>query len=261
VLTETDRLLVRNSVAALFAPEGASANEENSVVEEGSMFLEEWMKDYWTAEIQGLSTPEILELACGLREAGLGPGWPLNAILAETDRRLEPQGKLPPRHGLKLRQKGGTGVGRQDSGYLMNMLLGFIDNFSLPGPTFRSIEAMKMAGPVFNAKCRLFRLDPYLSSAPHLSESACTGAAPSFPALTGILVQVSLRFNLEPETMHEVEEVLRSLLSNPEAVKPLPTAYFVAVLSAICSFPIPKELPLRLVSSFLDREQMGQHTV
>ncbi|CAE7549300.1 unnamed protein product [Symbiodinium sp. CCMP2592] len=94
VLTETDRQLVRNSVAALFAPEGASANEENSVVEEGSMFLEPWMKDYWNAEIQGLSTPEILELACGLREAGLGPGWPLNAILAETDRRLEPQGKL-----------------------------------------------------------------------------------------------------------------------------------------------------------------------
>ncbi|CAE7377095.1 unnamed protein product [Symbiodinium microadriaticum] len=147
---------------------------------------------------------------------------------------------------------------RQDSGYLMNMLLGFIDNFSLPGPTFRSIEAMKMAGPVFNAKCRLFRLDPYLSSAPHLSAPVRLRV---FPALTGILVQVSLRFNLEPETMHEVEEVLRSLLSNPEAVKPLPTAYFVAVLSAICSFPIPKELPLRLVSSFLDREQMGQHTV
>ncbi|CAE7938819.1 unnamed protein product, partial [Symbiodinium sp. KB8] len=107
--------------------------------------------------------------------------------------------------------------------------------------------------PVFNAKCRLFRLDPYLSSAPVRLRV--------FPALTGILVQVSLRFNLEPETMNLVEEVLRSLLSNPEAVKPLPTAYFVAVLSAICSFPIPKELPLRLVSSFLDREQMGQHTV
>lgn len=178
VLTETDRLLVRNSVAALFAPEGASANEENSVVEEGSMFLEEWMKDYWTAEIQGLSTPEILELACGLREAGLGPGWPLNAILAETDRRLEPQGKLK---------------GKQIE--LSHFLL------------LRLCRAMDMWH------------------------------------------------------RHEVEEVLRSLLSNPEAVKPLPTAYFVAVLSAICSFLIPKELPLRLVSSFLDREQMGQHTV
>jgi len=60
---------------------------------------------------------------------------------------------------------------------------------------------------------------------------------------------------------HEVEGVLRHLLSSPEAVSPLPTSFFVAVLESLCAFSVPKELPLRLVSSFLDRVERGERSV
>lgn len=60
---------------------------------------------------------------------------------------------------------------------------------------------------------------------------------------------------------HAVEEMLTQLLSSPEAVKPLPTPYFVAVLSALCSFLVPKEVPLRLTASFVDRVDAGERHV
>uniref|UniRef100_A0A7S1L8G7 RAP domain-containing protein n=1 Tax=Alexandrium catenella TaxID=2925 RepID=A0A7S1L8G7_ALECA len=60
---------------------------------------------------------------------------------------------------------------------------------------------------------------------------------------------------------HEVEGVLRQLLSSPEAVRPLPTSYFVAVLEALCAFSVPKELPLRLLAAFLDRVERGERSV
>jgi len=60
---------------------------------------------------------------------------------------------------------------------------------------------------------------------------------------------------------HEVEEVLHHLLKDPEAVKPLPTPYFVALVSALCNFSVPKEYPLRLVSSFLERVERGERSV
>lgn len=41
----------------------------------------------------------------------------------------------------------------------------------------------------------------------------------------------------------------------------MPTAYFVAVLKAMCSFLVPKEVPLRLVAAFLDRVDQGERTV
>eukprot|EP00434_Breviolum_minutum_P040440 symbB.v1.2.035935.t1/scaffold4956.1/size32453/2 len=59
---------------------------------------------------------------------------------------------------------------------------------------------------------------------------------------------------------HEVEAVLQKLLSNPDALTPLPTAYFVALLSALSTFPVPKELTLRLTASFLDRAETGDVT-
>eukprot|EP00929_Paragymnodinium_shiwhaense_P107938 TRINITY_DN7428_c0_g1_i1.p1 TRINITY_DN7428_c0_g1~~TRINITY_DN7428_c0_g1_i1.p1 ORF type:complete len:558 (+),score=126.57 TRINITY_DN7428_c0_g1_i1:317-1990(+) len=60
---------------------------------------------------------------------------------------------------------------------------------------------------------------------------------------------------------HEVEEVLKDLLSNPEAVRPLPPPVFVAVIDALRKYQVPKELTLRLVSSFLDRVESGQAVV
>lgn len=60
---------------------------------------------------------------------------------------------------------------------------------------------------------------------------------------------------------HAVEDMLTRLLSSPDAVKPLPTPYFVAVLSALCSFFVPKEVPLRLVTAFLDGVDCGERAV
>lgn len=60
---------------------------------------------------------------------------------------------------------------------------------------------------------------------------------------------------------HEVEEVLKQLLSDPEAIKPLPTPLFAAVLAALRDFAVPKELPLRLVAAFLDRVDRGEREV
>jgi len=60
---------------------------------------------------------------------------------------------------------------------------------------------------------------------------------------------------------HMVEDVLKQLFANPDAVRPLPTSYFVAVLQAICQYAIPKELPAKLVETFLQRVERGERLV
>lgn len=60
---------------------------------------------------------------------------------------------------------------------------------------------------------------------------------------------------------HAVEDVLKQLFANPDAVRPLPTAYFVAVLQAICQYAVPKELPAKLVESLLQRVHRGERLV
>lgn len=60
---------------------------------------------------------------------------------------------------------------------------------------------------------------------------------------------------------HAVEEMLTHLLTNPESVKPLPTPYFVAMVSSLCNFLVPKDVPLRLVASFLDMVDAGERQV
>ncbi|CAJ1353618.1 unnamed protein product [Effrenium voratum] len=170
VISQEDRGLVREAVASAFA--GASGEVEGVPV-----FVEGWMQDFWDAELRGLTAAELLELACGLREAGMDWRFPMTLIMAEINRRL----RLSP------------GQQRQEVELSHFLLLRL---------------------------CRIMDLWP-----------------------------------------HEVENMLKSMLSNPEALRPLPTAYFVGVLTALSSFPVPKDLPLRLASSFLDREELGEVAV
>eukprot|EP00931_Biecheleriopsis_adriatica_P046932 TRINITY_DN27012_c0_g1_i1.p1 TRINITY_DN27012_c0_g1~~TRINITY_DN27012_c0_g1_i1.p1 ORF type:complete len:1148 (+),score=248.42 TRINITY_DN27012_c0_g1_i1:73-3516(+) len=186
VMNEEDRALLRQAIDTVFS-RGAQTSSGAEMDEEGgqqrsssstSAFAERWMEDFWTSELQSLAAPELLELACGLREAGLdGQVWPLQAVVVEIDNRLRPSGKSRP--------------------------------------------AVELSHFLLLRLCRVMDL----------------------------------------WHGHEVEEVLKHLLSNPEAVKPLPTSYFVAVLSALCDFAVPKELPLRLVSSFLERVEQGERSV
>mmetsp|Transcript_15239 Transcript_15239/g.32878 ORF Transcript_15239/g.32878 Transcript_15239/m.32878 type:complete len:1056 (+) Transcript_15239:194-3361(+) len=54
-----------------------------------------------------------------------------------------------------------------------------------------------------------------------------------------------------------VEDMLTQLLSDPVAMRQLPPNYFAAVLSALSTYNVPKELPLSLVAFFLDRTDAG----
>lgn len=136
-----------------------------------------WQEEFWLGELQALSTVELLELTCGIREFGGGAPWVINSLLAELQQRLRPAGRSQPSTEL--------------SHFLLLRL------------------------------CRVMDL----------------------------------------WQGHKVEEILKQLFSNPEAVRPLPTPYFVAVLQALCQFSVPKELPLRMVSSFLDRVDQGERVV
>eukprot|EP00440_Ansanella_granifera_P065547 gb/GFBE01071084.1/.p1 GENE.gb/GFBE01071084.1/~~gb/GFBE01071084.1/.p1 ORF type:complete len:1164 (+),score=235.66 gb/GFBE01071084.1/:1-3492(+) len=184
VMSESDRSLLRQTLETVFSSGIQASDNFTSIAEDArqassvSAFAEGWMEDFWSSELHSLTTSELLELACGLREAGMDMHvWPLTAVVAEVDQRLRPSGRSRPPVEL--------------SHFLLLRL------------------------------CRVMDL----------------------------------------WHGHEVEEVLKHLLSNPEAVKPLPTSYFVAVLSALCDFAVPKELPLRLVSSFLDRVEQGERSV
>lgn len=169
VMSEADRILLVESVHNVFSLSDVMSSQP---------FPERWMQEYWSSELLSLTVPELLELACGMREARMDSrAWPLKSVVAEVDERLRAFGKTRPPVEL--------------SHFLLLRL------------------------------CRVMDL----------------------------------------WHGHEVEEVLKSLLSDPEAVKPLPTAYFVALLSALCEFAVPKELPLRLVSSFLDRVDRNEHVV
>ncbi|CAE8603796.1 unnamed protein product, partial [Polarella glacialis] len=183
-MSSADRLVLREAVAAAF-PAGIASRAARSVPKSTKEEAEDlpapegWTEEFWAGEMLSMQLLELLELACGLREAGMGSRvWPLDAVVAEIDQRLRPTDRKakPP---VEL------------SHFLLLRLCRVIDLWH----------------------------------------------------------------------GHEVEEILKHLLSNPEAVKPLPTSYFVAVLSALCDFAVPKELPLRLVSSFLERVERGERSV
>eukprot|EP00927_Polykrikos_kofoidii_P043364 TRINITY_DN37437_c0_g1_i1.p1 TRINITY_DN37437_c0_g1~~TRINITY_DN37437_c0_g1_i1.p1 ORF type:complete len:1206 (+),score=153.05 TRINITY_DN37437_c0_g1_i1:77-3694(+) len=147
--------------------------------------FDQWSEDFWTAELKSLNATELLELACGLREAAPDlhdpaagrSWWALDSVLSELEKRLRPSNRHRP------------------SVELSHFLL------------------LRM--------CRVMEL----------------------------------------WREHEVEEVLRQLLSDPEAMKPLPTPLFVGVLAVLRAFSVPKELPLRLAASFLDRVDRGEREV
>jgi len=82
------------------------------------------------------------------------------------------------------------------------------------------------------------------------------GSRPSVELTHILLLRLCRTINLWQG--HAVEEMLTHLLSSPAAVRPLPTSYFVAVLSALCSFNVPKEVPLTLASAFVDRVDCGE---
>lgn len=176
VLTASDRAALNASVQTAFsAGSGAEAALRPVVSENG----DEWWEDFWAGEVSSLSTVELLELACGLREAELRAGWPIAALLSELEDRLQPA------------------------------------------------RVRKLDQPVELSHFLLLRL--------------CR--------------VVDLWHG------HQVEAILKNLLLDPQAIKPLPTSYFVAMLTALCEFPVPKEMLLRLTVAFIDRAEVGEREV
>ncbi|CAK9029531.1 Hypothetical protein SCF082_LOCUS18829 [Durusdinium trenchii] len=168
VMTQSDRALLQDALRRVFQGDGRSS----ATLAQAEVLTEAWMQDFCLAELRELSDAELLELACGLREAQLELGsFPMDFVMEDLN--------------IRLRRK-------KDEVELSHFLL------------------LRM--------CRVMDL----------------------------------------WYKHEVEAVLRKLLSNPEALTPLPTAYFAGLLSALSSFPVPKDLPLRLTAAFLDRSELGE---
>lgn len=175
VLSNEDRQAVSKALAVAFPVGGALPQSSE---------INQWWPDFWSGELASLSGAELLELACGLREADprlmdkdiAGSNWwVLDGILAELRTQLtgsqRPQVELS--HALLLRM------------------------------------------------CRV--MDVWQG--------------------------------------HEIEAVLQHLLSKPEAMRPLPTPHFIAVLTALGRWSVPRELPLRLVAAFLDSVDRGDRLV
>lgn len=182
LLEARDRAALNAAVQAAFSAGpslGSDASEVPVVHRPSGLEGVAWWDDYWAGEVSAMSTVELLELACGLREAEIRGGWPLGALLAEIEERLQPSRVKTQEKPVELPQ------------FLLLRLCRVVDLWH----------------------------------------------------------------------GHQVEQVLQLLLSDQKAMKVLPSSYFVAMLTALCEFPVPKELILRLTVSFLGSAELGERTV
>jgi len=107
LLSGDDRVAVREAVSALFPQKDSTGSAQTTALQRDETEEEEgWWADFWAGEVRGLSVVELLELACGLREAdpqsargnetGSLTWWVLDSLLAELGKRLtRPGGERP----------------------------------------------------------------------------------------------------------------------------------------------------------------------